>query len=88
MKQRTEERLEIARAKENLWKLHRGGGRGDREKCQAWKQVQECISTLEERGNWIEEGDRAKSAEGEDDRKTDSDLRLVGSGDKSQEEEI
>ena len=49
MKQRTEERLEIARAKENLWKLHRGNGRGDRERCQAWKQVQECIFTLEER---------------------------------------
>ena len=41
MKQRTEERLEIARAKENYWKLHRGEGGGDEERCNAWKKVKE-----------------------------------------------
>ena len=82
MKQRTEERLEIARAKENYWKLHRGEGGGDKERCNAWKKVKECIASLEERGNWIEkggvEGEETRSAEGEDDRKAndDNDLRL------------
>ena len=42
----------------------------------AWKQVQGCIVSLEERGNWIKKGEKTKSAEGEDDRKTDNDLRL------------
>ena len=76
MKQRTEERLEIARAKENYWKLHRSEGERDEERCNAWKKVKECITSLEERGNWNEKGEMTRSAEGEDDRKANDDLRL------------
>ena len=77
MKQRTEERLEIARAKENYWKLHRGEGERDEERCNAWKKVKECITSLEEIGNWNEKGEMARGAGGgEDDRKANDDLRL------------
>ena len=59
-----------------------GGGDEDEERCNAWRKVKECISSLEERGNWIEkggvEGEEIRGAEGEDDRKAndDNELRL------------
>ena len=55
-----------------------GRGGGDKERCNAWKKVKECIASLEERGNWIEKGEETGSAEREDDRKAndDNDLRM------------
>ena len=52
MKMRTEERLEVAQAKENYWKLYRGGGKEskmnlDDEREKAWQRLEEEISALE-----------------------------------------
>ena len=53
LKGRTEDRLEIARAKENYWKRFRGKEEEDmeEEERKAWNAIKEGISTLEENGN-------------------------------------
>ena len=57
MKGRTEDRLEIARAKENFWKRFREKKEEDmeEEEMKAWNPIKEGITTLEENGNWIKE---------------------------------
>ena len=56
---RTEERLEVARAKENLWKRFRGEEE-DREmeedEIKAWENLREGIMELEEEGVWRNPG--------------------------------
>ena len=54
LKGRTEDRLEIARAKENYWKRFRGkeGEDMEEEERKAWNAIKEGISTLEENANW------------------------------------
>ena len=55
MTMRIGERLEIAKAKENLWKKFQGG-RGEMEKAEeeAWETLREMILELEEGGGWRE----------------------------------
>ena len=60
MKKRTGERLEIAKAKENLWRQHRGQREmrtGDKE---AWETLREKILKLEEEGAWREMGEETR----------------------------
>ena len=51
---RTEERLDIARGKTNLWRKFGLGRKGkeyeelDQEKCKAWEEVQRLVLELEE----------------------------------------
>jgi hypothetical protein len=55
MTMRTEERLEIAKAKENLWrKFREGQGEMRREEEEAWETLREKIMELEEGGIWRE----------------------------------
>ena len=55
MTMRTEERLEIAKAKENLWrKFREGQGEMRREEEEAWETLREKILELEEGGIWRE----------------------------------
>ena len=56
---RTKERLELARAKENLWRKYQErdkgeGGDADEELEDAWMMVGEGILLLEEKGDWID----------------------------------
>ena len=56
MTMRTEERLEIAKAKENLWRKYRGEGKtsemGEEEE-EAWETLRQKIEELEEKeGAW------------------------------------
>ena len=53
MTRRTEERLEIAKAKENLWRKHRGQGEMKIGEEDAWETLREKIMELEEAGAWI-----------------------------------
>ena len=53
---RKEERLEISRAKSNLWRHYRRGEEDleiDEEESSAWKNLEEGILILEEEGEWI-----------------------------------
>ena len=55
---RTGERLELARAKENLWRKYQERNEGekgdtDEELEDAWIRVGEGILSLEEKGDWI-----------------------------------
>ena len=56
---RTEERLEIARAKSNYWRRHRSQKEVvDEMEEEAWMTIKEGILVLEEReGEWIKEED-------------------------------
>ena len=52
IKLRTEERLEVAKAKENLWKRFREGKKGteiEEEEIQAWETVKKSVMELEEK---------------------------------------
>jgi hypothetical protein len=55
MNMRTEERLEIARAKENLWTNYREHGEMRKEEEEAWEMIREKILVLEEGGTWREQ---------------------------------
>ena len=61
LKMRTEERLEIARAKTNFWRNHRRQGQGEEieeEEAMAWENIKVGIMILEEEdGEWIMEED-------------------------------
>ena len=59
MTKRTEERLEIAKAKENLWRKHRGQGEMKTGEEDAWETLREKIMELEEVGAWREIGKEA-----------------------------
>ena len=53
---RKEERLEISKAKSNLWRHYRRGEEDleiDEEEASAWKNLEEGILILEEEGDWI-----------------------------------
>ena len=55
LKLRTEDRMMIARAKENLWKRFRekeGVKEIEEEELNAWKDVQSMVIELEEEGSW------------------------------------
>ena len=56
MTKRTEERLQIAKAKENLWRQHRGQGEMKTGEEDAWETLREKIMELEEGGTWREIG--------------------------------
>ena len=56
---RTEERLEIAKSKENLWRKHRGQGEMKTGEEDAWETLREKIMELEEVGAWREIGKEA-----------------------------
>ena len=56
MTKRTEERLEIAKAKENLWRQYRGQREMRTEEEDAWEMIRRQILELEEGGTWIEKG--------------------------------
>ena len=52
LKMRTEERLEVAQAKENYWKLYRGGGKESKGNLEegrkkAWQHLEKGISAIE-----------------------------------------
>ena len=51
IRERTSERIEIAQAKANYWKLHRGGGVATKN-AKEWERVRESIILLEEKGRW------------------------------------
>ena len=65
LKRRTEDRLEIAQAKENYWKQYRGKEEGymKEEERGAWEAIKEGITALEEDGNWIKEEKRIEKKE-------------------------
>ena len=54
LKMRTEERLLISKAKENLWKRHRGGREEEEEEKKAWQMIEDCVKELEEDGRDIQ----------------------------------
>ena len=64
LKTRTEDRLEVARAKENLWKRFRGD-KEDREmvedEIKAWESLREGIMELEEEGVWRNPGKEVRT---------------------------
>ena len=66
IKQRTGERMEIARAKGNYWKQYRDSSKRTKgkEEEEAWERLRDSIVVLEENGNWIEKEDdvRRKSS--------------------------
>ena len=61
---RTEERIKIARAKENYWRKYRDRKDNDMkdEEKEAWINVEKGIQMFEEDGAWIKE-DRRMSKE-------------------------
>jgi hypothetical protein len=69
LKMRTEERIEIARAKENYWKKYRDQGDKDmkEEEKEAWVHVEKGILMFEEDGSWINEDRRITKEEIADD---------------------
>ena len=91
LKTRTEERLEVARAKENLWKRFRGDEE-DREmvedKIKAWESLREGIMELEEEGVWrnpgkevrtlVIRGGKLECKDQENDKREDPHVREMG----------
>ena len=63
LKERTEERIMISKAKANYWKKYRSmeekmnEDRGEIRNEDSWKQLKNGIQALEERGGWIEDDD-------------------------------
>ena len=57
LKKRTEERIEIAKAKDNYWKRYRTRKEEEMKvvEVEAWKKIEEGIILLEEEGGWREE---------------------------------
>ena len=59
MKMRTEEREEMAVAKENLWKRFQERKGEDQEleggEGEAWERIRDCLVNDEEKGDWTEE---------------------------------
>ena len=59
---RKEERLEISRAKSNLWRHYRRGEEDlDEEELLAWENLEKGILILEEDGNWIRKEEDVKT---------------------------
>ena len=91
LKIRTEERLEVARAKENLWKRFRGD-KEDREmvedEIKAWESLREGIMELEEEGVWrnpgkevrtlVIRGGKLECKDQENDKREDPHVREMG----------
>ena len=62
LRKRTEERLEIASAKENLWRRFRDKREElapTGEKAEAWEGLKTSVMELEEEGRWREPGEEA-----------------------------
>ena len=58
MKKRTEERLEISKAKGNLWKKYRERKKSEEEpNAEVWEDLRRSVIDLEEEGWWREEGE-------------------------------
>jgi hypothetical protein len=60
LKKRTEESLEIASAKENLWRKFREKDKElapTREEAEAWEGLRASVKELEENGSWRETGE-------------------------------
>ena len=57
LKSRTEDRIEIAKAKENYWRKFRqkNDNEMEEEEDDAWRNLEKGILMLEERGTWIQE---------------------------------
>ena len=57
LKSRTEDIIEIAKAKENYWRKfrHRNDYVMEEEEDDAWRNLEKGILMLEERGSWIQE---------------------------------
>ena len=51
LKRRTEEKKELAMAKSNYWKWHRGGGKGEKreENAPRWENLKKAITELDNR---------------------------------------
>jgi hypothetical protein len=75
MTMRTGERLEIAKAKENMWKKFRDGKGGmKKEEEEAWRTLREKILELEEEGSWRE---RKRERKRKRDRETVIEIETV-----------